>query len=197
MEDYQAIKEILFKKTGIVGITRLEFLTNLVIAIILIVIGIFLGKLVKLLLRKLFDRIKLKKKINPEFIDLFLVIIKWSIYILFINAALIQLGIPIFTNWLTTILGVIPALTGALIIISIGFAIGTYLKEVIIESKLKNGDILGEIFFLFTNYIFIIFAIKTALISIKDIFITNLLVLIFTILGAVALIIYYFKNLKN
>jgi MFS family permease len=196
MATYDSIKEILFKKTGFVEINGLEFLINLILAIILIIIGVFLGKFIKLLLRKLFDKIKLKKLINPEFIDMFLIIVKWSIYILFINAALIQLGVPVFTNWLTTILGTIPALTGALVIIAVGFAIATFLKNVIIESKVENGNILAQIFFFFINYVFIIFAIKTALISIKDVFITNILIIVLTAIAGIAFIIFYLKEKK-
>jgi len=189
-----SIREALLNKISNLGLTSGEFYANLLIAIILVIVGIFLGKIIKFFLRKGLEKIKIEKIIKWSFVDLFLTVIKWSIYILFINIALVQLGIPAITSWLTTILGVIPALTGALIIISVGFAIASYLRNVIIESKVKNWQILSQIFFFFINYIFIIFAFKTALISLQDKALVNILLVIFTLLGGVALLIYYFKN---
>jgi len=187
-------KGILTKFDGIT-ITSEEFIVNLLIAVVLIVVGIFLGKLVKFILRKGLEKIDITI-VKPSFIKLFLVVVKWSIYILFIDIALMQLGVPAFTNWLTTILGVIPALTGALIILSVGFAIAIYLKKTIVESKVEGWQNLSQIFFYFIIYIFMIFAFKTALLSLQDKFLTNALAITFTVLGGFALLIYYFKLKK-
>ena len=196
MANINSIKEALFGKFINIGITPSEFFANLLIAIILIVIGIILGKIVKFGLRKGLEKIKIEKILKPSFVDLFLVIIKWSIYILFIDLALIQLEIPTITSWLTTILTVIPSLVGALIIISVGFAIGSYLKNVITESKIRDWQILSQIFFYFVMYIFIIFAFRTALISVRDTSLINALLIVFTALGGIVLIIYYLKGKK-
>lgn len=196
MDITNSVKEALFGKVSNIGLTSGEFFANLLIAIVLIMVGIFLGKIIKFGLRNLVEKINVNKLVKPSFVNLFLVVIKWSIYILFIDIALIQLGIPAFTNWLTTILGVIPSLTGALIIISVGFAIAVYLKKVIVDSKVEGWPMLSQIFFYFIIYVFIIFALKTALISLQDKFISNILVVAFTILGGTGLLINYFKNKK-
>jgi hypothetical protein len=188
------LKEAITNKIDGIGISSGEFLVNLIIAIFIIIIGIIIGKIVKLGLRKLLEKIKLYKILKKNIVDLFLRVIKWSIYILFINLAIMQLGIPQITENITNILGVIPSLTGALVIISLGFAIGVFLKNIVIESKVEGGEILSQIFFFFINYIFIIFAIKTALISIKDVLITNILIVIITTLGGISLMIFYFRN---
>ncbi|MBI2499701.1 hypothetical protein HYV88_05655 [Candidatus Woesearchaeota archaeon] len=194
MNMLDSIKEEIFNKIVNIGLTSETFFADLIISIILIVFGIFLGKLVKFILRNALEKIKVDKIIKQSFINLFLVVVKWSIYILFIDISLMQLNLPVLTIWLTTILGVIPSLTGALIIISAGFAIATYLKKVVSESKIENGVFLSKMFFYFVNYIFMIFAFKTALISLQDKFIVNILLVVFTILGSVALLIYYFKS---
>lgn len=187
------IKEELFKKLSAI-VSPTKFLVNLLIAIILIIVGIVIGKITKFIIRKGLEKIKIDQLVKPSFFNLSLVITKWSIYVLFINLALIQLGVPQVTNPITTILGVLPALTGALIIIGAGFMIGSYLKKIIIESKIKEGKLLSEILFYFVNYIFMIFAFKTSLITLKDQFIVNFLLLVFTSLGGIALLIYYFKR---
>ena len=120
---------------------------------------------------------RLEKTRGYSFIEMFIVVIKWSIYVLFLNFALLQLGIPEFTEWLTSILVVIPSLSGALILITIGFAIATYLKMVIEDSKIDGWETLSQIFYFFTMYIFLVFAFKTALYAL-DSMTTNILVVI-------------------
>ena len=176
------------------GITPLEFFVNLLIALILIIIGIILGKLIKFGVRKILEKLKINRIIKPNFINLILVIVKWSVYILFINFALTQLRIPQLTTWLTTILAILPSLTGALIMAASGFAIGSYLKNIVAKSKIKDWQIFSQILFYFVIYIFVILAFKTALIFLKDQWVVNILLLIFTFLGGLALLIYYFKK---
>jgi hypothetical protein len=95
--------------------------------------------------------------------------------------------------WLTSILVVIPAIVGALVLIGAGFAVASYLKEIIEDSRVSGWEILSEILFIFVNFIFIIFAFKTALISL-DKTIVNYLLLIIT--GATALFVslYYARK---
>ena len=197
MVTISSVKEALLNKASSIQLTAGEFFANLLIAIAIVIAGIFLGKIVKFLLRKGLEKLKASRVVKQSFLDLFLVIAKWSVYILLINLALIQIGIPEFTGWLTTILGVIPALTGALIIISAGFAIATYLRNIISESKIEGWQILSQIFFFFIVYIFMIFAFRTALISLSDRFLVNILLAVFTTLGGIALLIYYFKVKKR
>lgn len=196
MDIINLTKEAFFKRISGINLTPGELVLNIIICLLIILIGIFLGKIIKLGLRRLIEKSKLEKIINPSFINLFLVIIKWSVYIMFINFALLQLEMPIFTGWLTTILSVIPSLTGALIIIASGFGIATYLKKTIENSRVEGWEILSMIFFYFINFVFIIFGFKTALISIRDNFLINMLLGIFTLLAGFALILYGLKHKK-
>jgi len=141
------------------------FLTNVIIAAVLIGVGIFLGKIIGFLVKKIIEKSAVGKTAKKNFIELFLTVVKWSIYILFISLALDQLKIPQLTNWLTSVLVVIPAFVGSLILIIVGFSIGIYLRDLIEGSEILDKKILGSIFFYFTIYIFIIFALKAALIS--------------------------------
>ena len=169
-----------------------NLIRNIVIAFILLAAGIVLGLLVKHILNRIVDRAKFSAS-HKSFVSLFISVVKWSIYILFLNFALVQLGIPQFTVWLTSILVVIPAIVGALVLIGAGFAVASYLKEIIEDSRVSGWEILSEILFIFVNFIFIIFAFKTALISL-DKTIVNYLLLIIT--GATALFVslYYARK---
>ena len=171
------------------------FIVNFIIAAILIGVGIFLGKFVKFLLRKIIVQARMGRTAQKSFVELFLTIIKWSIYILFISLALDQLGIPEVTRWLTSILVVIPALVGALILLGIGFAIAIYLRDLIGDSGIIDSGILSVIFFYFVLYVFMIFALKTALIS-QDKATVNIIILILTAIVSGATAYWYVKKIK-
>lgn len=169
------------------------FIVNLILAVIILIVGFFLGKVVKVIFRKLIEQSGVARTAKKSFVDLFLIVIQWSIYILFVSLALDQLGIPQLTSWLTSILVVIPALVGALILISIGFAIAVYLKDLISDSKILKKEILGMIFFYFVIYIFTIFAIKTALIE-QDKNTVNTIIIILTAIVSAAVAYSHIKK---
>lgn len=157
-------------------------LINLIFAIVLLAIGIIIGKFVRIILKKIVDKIGAEKVPKKSFVDLLLTVITWSIYLLFINLALKQLKIPAITTWLTSILLFIPALVSSLILISIGFAIAIYLKDLIEESEILGWKLLSNLLFYFVLYIFIVYSLKISLISF-DPLIQNIIILLFTFVG--------------
>jgi len=176
----------------VLGMTVKQLVTNIIYAAVLIAVGIVLGQFVKYILKKIVEKSEFKVS-QRSFISLFISIVKWSIYVLFLNFGLIQLGIPQFTDWLTNILVVIPALVGALLLIGVGFAIASYLKEVVEDSRINGWQVLSEILFIFVNFVFIIFAFKTALISL-DTAIVNYLLLIAAGAAALGISLWYAKK---
>lgn len=164
-----------------------------IISIAIIVFGVFLGKIITLGLKNLSEKLELDKKIRGSFIDLFLVIIRWSIYIIFLSLGLNQLEIPSLTNFFTNILITIPALTGALILIIIGFAIAYYLREIIKNSQVKGGQLISQVVFYFIIYIFGVYTIKTALISLDEAT-TNWIIIILTAVMSTAIAFVFAKK---
>jgi hypothetical protein len=156
---------------------------SIVSAIALIIIGVFLGKLAKFILRKVSDNLNLHKIINYKFIELFLVIIKWSIYVLFINLALFELNIPALTGGLTNVLVIIPALTVALILLAVGLGIATYLREVIVDSEINNWKTASTLIYYFVIYVFGIYSLKLALISLNPLVSDSILVVVTLVAG--------------
>lgn len=173
-----------------------SFIVNLIFAILIFVIGIFLAKFVIFLIKRTIKRADMGRVTTTSFIRLFLSVVEWSVYILFLSFALQQLGIPELTRWLTSILIVIPALVGALILIVIGFAIAIYLKDIIVESEIIGWRALSMIFFYFVLYIFMIFALKTALISL-DSEVVNKIILILTAIVAAGVAYWNALNFKK
>ena len=161
------------------------FLINLIFAIILLVIGIVLGKVVRYILKKLIDKIGTERISRKSFIDLLFTVIAWSIYLLFISLALKQLKIPALTTWLTSILLFIPALVSSLILVSIGFAFAVYLRDLIEESEILGWKVLSNLLFYFVLYIFVVYSLKISLISLEPL-ISNIIILLFTLIGGSA-----------
>ena len=163
-----------------------EFILKIFIAFGLVLFGIFLGKILVYALKQLAEKIELEKNIRQSFINLILAVITWSIYIIFINLAIIQLSIPGLAEMISKTLVVIPALTGALILIAIGFAIGLYLRDVIEDSDVTGWKMISQYFFYFIVYIFGVYALKLALISL-DAFVTNMIIIVLTAIVGVAI----------
>jgi hypothetical protein len=168
-----------FWQKEVIGMTYKTIAVKSVIALIILFIGIIIGKVMSSLLNKALDKARIEKTKAYNFFKMLVVIIKWAIYIMFLNLSIRFLSIPQFTYWLTDILVIIPALIGGLLLIVVGFAIAVYLKRAIEESKVENCEVLSNIFFYFIVYVFMVFALKTALIS-MDTATTNILVIILT-----------------
>ena len=168
---------------------------NIIYAVVLIGIGIAFGSIIKRVMNRFKE--EMEKTLKHSFVVLLLSVIQWSIYILFVNFALEVLKIPILTGWLTSILIVIPALVGSLLLIFAGFAIASYLKDLIEESKILNWKILSNLVFYFIIYVFLVFALKTALISI-DTEVVNMLVIILTgVISIAVAFVVSFKSIKG
>jgi len=154
-----------------------EILINGFLAIALILAGIFLGKIVGYGLRRLSKKIELEKNIRPSLIKLIISVIKWAIYIVFIDLALIQLPIPGLTLVITRILVVIPALVGSLILISVGFGIAVYLREIVEDLEITGWKTLSLYLYYFILFVFGIYALRLALISVES-FVINWILII-------------------
>ncbi len=156
-----------------------EMILRTIFSIGIIVVGIFLGRLLDFSLKKLSEKLDLNKHIRGSFLGLIFMVVRWSVYIIFLNLALDQLGIPALTKFFTTILITIPAFVGGIILIVIGFSLAYYLKLVILNSEIKSSNSFSKIVFYFVCYMFGIYSIKTALISFEP-QLTNNILLIFT-----------------
>ena len=161
-------------------------LINVIFAIVILLFGIFLGRFISYFLNKIIKKIDIKNKTQYNFIGLAIATIRWSIYIGFLSISLNQLAAPLFSNVLTKMLVTIPAFTGALILIGVGFAIAIYLRNIIKESEIEELKTLSQYLYYFVIYIFGVYAINLALISTDDI-VRNNIIISLTIIAALAL----------
>jgi hypothetical protein len=168
----------------VLGIGMRELVINMIYTVALIVIGFFLGWMVYVLLKRVLKRSGVEHVRGYSFLNVIISAIKWGIYLLFLDLGIRQLGIPQFTSWISDVLLVMPALIGSLIIIAIGFAIAIYLKNSIEESRIEGWQVLSKLFFYFIIYVFMVFAFKTALISLDSNIVNILLIVLSAIIVA-------------
>jgi len=169
---------------------------NVILALVLIIVGIGIGRISYIILSKLVNKFNIKNNIRESFLRLFLSIIEWSIYIIFIDLALKQLDIPLITGIITKVIIVIPAITSALLLIGIGTGIAFYLREVIEDSEILGWKMISMYFFYFILYVCGIYSLKIALISVETVFV-NIFIAILTLVISVSLAYYHLKLLKE
>ncbi|MFH1711424.1 MAG: hypothetical protein ABH840_03890 [Nanoarchaeota archaeon] len=172
-----------FLAKEVLGMTAKALIINSVIALVLIIAGIIIGKILGSFLMKIIDKARIERTPSYNFFKMLTAIIKWGVYILFLNLAISQLEIPQFTYWLSGILIVIPAMVGALLLIVVGFAMAIYLKKEVEDSKVESAKVLSNILFFFIIYVFMVFALKTALISIDSVTVNILVIVLTGIIG--------------
>jgi len=142
------------------------------------VIGTVLGKLTEEILRRsnIDEYIFKTKKPAISLVKTTSVVISWSIYLLFIQAALGILGIKVLVDAIGTAVNFLPRLIGAVYIIIAGYAIGKYIKDKIVSSQIEYGDMLSNLGYYLSIYIGITMALS--IIGI-DVFILNAILLLF------------------
>ncbi len=126
------------------------FIPRLIIAVIVLVIGLYVGelaiKLLKGFIRKspmakdLFKIDKMTKKAGFSLMDIIYIFVKAFILLIFINIALSIIAIEVLTQFINPILLVIPLLIAALAVIVIGLIVTEYIVNFIMK-LLKEMDI--------------------------------------------------------
>ena len=176
-----AINESVVETSRIITQFSDNLTMNIIVAGAIIILGIVLGRLIFYALKKLSIKIELKNSMSESFIRLLLTIIEWSIFIIFIDFALKQLNVPLLTNAITRIIIVIPAITSALILIAIGMGIAFYLRGIIEDSEITGWKTISMYFFYFILYIFGVYSLKIALVS-MDSLIVDIIIIVLTLI---------------
>lgn len=178
-------------------VTLNEFILKVLFAILIIIGGVVLGKLIDLLLRSLSETTGIKKHMKGSFVDLTLLIIRWSVYLIFLNMAIAELEIPTLVLFFSKILLTIPAFTAGLLILILGYALAFYLKKIIKSSETAGWESVSQLVFFFVLLMFIIYSMKTALILFNENIVNILIAIIVSISTAGAVYFFVKKELKK
>lgn len=190
------ITEILIAFTN----TVIDFLPKIAGALILLLIGWLIGLVVGRVIKELLRRLKVDEYVargkRPVFrlSDIFSVIATWSIYLVFIQAAVDTLGIVALSLFLQGILAFIPGLIKAIMVVIIGYALAEYVRQNVEASKVTYSGLVGRVLFFLTIYIAIAMALP--LVGI-DPFLVNALLLVIAGSVGIGLAIAIGFGLKN
>lgn len=141
------------------------FVPNILAAAILLVIGLVLGKVISRVVYELLDRIRLDfyitetKKPLVSVEGLFAAITRWWIYLAFITAAVGVLQIAELTQILRTVVGFIPNIIGASIVMVVGYVLAEYIRGHIGASGKLYAILTGKVLFFLVLYVSIALAL--------------------------------------
>jgi hypothetical protein len=167
---FEGLQIVIEGALGILGETTALWVTNILIACLLLLIGVLVGKFSKWLLKMVLRATRVNKLFKHGLMETSLTIAKWVIYVVFLQAALVELQIPTLSGWLQKGLHVIPSLVGSILILIIGFSLGRYLQNSVEKVEGKNWKLLGQILYLFFVYMSVVTALSVAfnLVILKD-----------------------------
>lgn len=170
------------------GTSIFSFLPNIAIAVILLLIGWLIGWAVIKVSRKVLDWVKIDHYIMHEgkshfkLSKILPVVFSWFIYLAFIQAAVEALGIKSLVLVVGLIIGFIPGLIGAILVIVAGYAIGEYVRRHVEDSKVHYSELVAKGLFFLILYISVATALP--LVQIDATLINNILLVIIGSVGA-------------
>ncbi|MCJ7450123.1 MAG: hypothetical protein MUP58_00060 [Candidatus Nanohaloarchaeota archaeon QJJ-9] len=136
-----------------------QYIPNIVYALIVLVIGYIIGRIVFSVAKKFFKHTKVDDYFEEEghlelkLSDLFPVVFKWAVYLVTLQVSAEFLGVQAVIDILQKIIGWIPGVIGAIAVFLTGYGIAIYTKDRIIGSETLYSDILGKLVFFFVIYI--------------------------------------------
>ena len=159
-------------------------LWNLIPALIVLLIGYLVGKIIGIVIQRLAVAGKVDKHIKLrgfKLSNLLKLTGEWVIYLLFILQATVLLGVPEIGSFVRTIVYFIPQAVGAAIIIIVGYILGGFFEEQIKGSEGMYKDIIGKVVHFFTVYVAI--ALALPFLGIDPSLVNNILLIIIASVG--------------
>jgi len=154
-----------------------SFVPNLIIALIILAIGWILAVLVEKLVEHLFKALKVDVALKSAGLEevvkraghnlnsgLFVgALVKWFIIVVFLMSSFDVLGLAQFAIFLRQVVGYLPQVIVAVLVLMVAMVVGNVMERVVIASSkatnIKSAEMLGHI----TRWAIWIFAILTAL----------------------------------
>ncbi len=139
-------------------------LPNIVAAIIILIVGFIAGKVIGAALEEILTRTKVDeyvkvKKAEFKISHIFTMIVKWVVYLVFVQQAAMALQVTVISSFVGEIVSFIPAALTALVVVAAGYAIGRYAEELISDSDFQYAHLMSRVVFFLVVYISIALAL--------------------------------------
>jgi len=160
------------------------FVPNLIGALLLLVIGYALGKLVGAVIERLCIGIKINNYLRCKgfkLSKLFKIAGSWLIYLVFIQSAVETLRIASLELFINRIVNFIPMAVGAAIIVVVGYILGGFFEDQISHSDGRYNSLVGKIVNFFTVYVSI--ALALPVLGVNPGLVNNILLVIIASVG--------------
>ncbi len=160
---------------------------NIIYAAVLLIVGLIIGSIVGRITKELLIRLKVDHYIGKrtpifKLSDIFPLIFEWTLYLVFIQAASQVLGIVALEAFVQMIIGFIPGLVEAVIVIILGYVFAEYLQREIERGKGIYSNVIGKSVFWLVQYIAV--ALALPLVGIDATLVNNILLIIVAAFGA-------------
>ncbi|QQG39733.1 MAG: hypothetical protein HYS81_05200 [Candidatus Aenigmatarchaeota archaeon] len=135
------------------------FIPNLAGAVVLLALGYIIGRALGRVTYELLTRAGVDKELRKEahikvsvshFLDM---IVRWVVYLVFIQASADVLGIAALAAFVGTVVGFLPDMIAAGIVMLVAYAVGIYFKEELISSRTVYSKLTGKIIFFLVMYL--------------------------------------------
>jgi len=140
-----------------------SYVPNILAAIILLLIGWVVGKILGKVTRGILKRLKADKYFKFgrgfEVSNLFAIVVSWIVYLAFIQASVEVLGVMALTLFVGQVLSFIPGLLGGMIIILVGYVLAKFVQGQVVATKVEYSEFIGRVIFFFTLIITISLAL--------------------------------------
>ena len=164
--------------------STVAFVPNLIGALLLLIVGYALGKIVGAVIERLCIGMKINTYLKCKgfkLSELFKIAGAWLIYLVFIQAAVGTLGILSLEQFINEIVNFIPMAVGAAIIVVVGYILGGFFEDQISSSDGKYSSIVGKIVNFFTVYVSI--ALALPVLGVNPSLVNNILLIIIASVG--------------
>lgn len=164
-----------------------EFFPNLLGAVILLLLGLFIGKIVGGVVKRLLIKLRVDRLVFAaravRLSDIFSTIIRWVIYLAFIWAAVETLGIVALTEIMRGIvLQFLPGILWGIVILVVGYVVAEYVKNLVEKSRVTYSEIVSKAVFWLILYVAIAAALPKF--GIDPTLVNNILLIIVASAGA-------------
>ena len=165
------------------------FIPNLISAIVLLAIGLVLGKVFGRIVKEVLEKIKLDyyvtetEKPSISISGLFSMVTRWWIYLAFITAALSKevLGIPELASWVGNVTNFVPNIIGAAIVVVVGYILSEFMRGQLKKTGKIYASIVAKILFFFVMYVSI--AIALQILGLSTVLVNSILLVIVASFG--------------
>ena len=139
---------------------------NVIGALFLLVLGWLVGRVAYMVMYKVLRKFKIDAYFKLEkpwrFSETFSVIIKWIIYLAFIQAALDVLGVWTLSQHFEQVIALITGMMGGIIVLLVAYLIGRYVQKRLEVSKGKHSQLMSQLIFLFIMVLAVSMAFEVA-----------------------------------